>query len=145
MHSAFCNVEFCKLAASEVRRESAKLQYILIGVAEFVGTTFYSRRSRRGLSICIICHKCENRSEFNAFRDSARGNTCISNPGRKYGGRSRTPMKITFTATAIKRNACKISQTCILSLRIEFSAGKHSTRDCSAIIIKIATNINVNI
>lgn len=49
-------------------RESGKLQDTLIGVAGFVGTTFYSRRSRRGLSICILCHKCENRFEFNAFR-----------------------------------------------------------------------------
>lgn len=36
------------------------------------GTTFYSRLSRRRrLSICILCHKCENRSETNP---ASRGN-----------------------------------------------------------------------
>lgn len=68
--------EFCKRAKSRVHRVPGKPQYALIGVVWFVGTTFYSRRSRRGLSICILCHKCENRSESCAPRDStsARGN-----------------------------------------------------------------------
>lgn len=79
-------------AASRVHRRSGKPQYTLIGVVWFVGTTFYSRRSRRGLSICILCHKCENRFVSNATRDStlARGNM-YQTPGNAALG--RIPMK----------------------------------------------------
>jgi len=74
VHSAFCNVEFCKPAASRVQRASPVGETtitLLLAWSGSRGTAFYSRlnhRRRHRLSICILCHKCENRFESDSFR-----------------------------------------------------------------------------